>query len=150
MAIIGGYLLYKKMKEKCKFTIGVFGAIFNSKKEILCVKRAYSPFTWTTPGGAVDEGETLKEALKREVREETGFLVEPVKLLGAYLTPQKSDIAFSVKAEITRREDWVPGSEIEKVSFFKLKNLPKPMNSRTIKRIEDAFSRKEGVIYTYN
>ena len=51
---------------------------------ILVARRARGPAlgVWTLPGGVVEAGETLIEALKREVAEETGMTVEPVALAG--------------------------------------------------------------------
>jgi ADP-ribose pyrophosphatase YjhB (NUDIX family) len=51
---------------------------------ILVVRRARPPARglFTLPGGVVEAGETLVEALTREVREETGLVIEPVKLAG--------------------------------------------------------------------
>jgi 8-oxo-dGTP diphosphatase len=51
---------------------------------ILVVRRARPPARglFTLPGGVVEAGETLVEALTREVREETGLAIEPVKLAG--------------------------------------------------------------------
>jgi ADP-ribose pyrophosphatase YjhB (NUDIX family) len=52
--------------------------------EVLLVRRARPPMQglFTLPGGGVEPGETLTEALLREVREETGLTVEPVALAG--------------------------------------------------------------------
>lgn len=57
--------------------IGV-GAVVQRGKRILLIKRANEPARglWSIPGGLVEVGETLKEAAKREVEEETGIKVE--------------------------------------------------------------------------
>ena len=51
---------------------------------ILIVRRAQPPMqgVWTLPGGVVETGETLHEAVTREVREETGIAIEPLALAG--------------------------------------------------------------------
>ena len=51
---------------------------------ILIARRARGPAlgVWTLPGGVVEAGETLTEALVREVHEETGMTIEPVTLAG--------------------------------------------------------------------
>ena len=46
---------------------------------------------WGLPGGSVEIGESVTEAIRREVREETGFTVEVGRLVGVY-----SDPAFQV------------------------------------------------------
>ena len=43
---------------------------------------------WTIPGGTMEPGETIAETAVREVKEETGFDVEVVSLIGVYLNPQ--------------------------------------------------------------
>ncbi len=50
---------------------------------VLLVRRGQQPLLgqWSVPGGAVELGETLEEAIVREVREETGLTVVPTTLL---------------------------------------------------------------------
>lgn len=52
--------------------------------QVLIVRRARPPAQglYTLPGGAVEAGETLIEAMVREVREELGMIIEPVALAG--------------------------------------------------------------------
>ena len=52
--------------------------------QVLLVRRARPPAEglFSLPGGVVEAGETLKEAVIREVREETSLLIEPVALAG--------------------------------------------------------------------
>ncbi|HJP13309.1 MAG: NUDIX hydrolase [Nitrospinota bacterium] len=59
--------------------VGV-GAIIFSEGEVLMARRGKAPGVgnWSVPGGALELGETLEEACKREVLEETGLAVEIV------------------------------------------------------------------------
>ncbi len=63
--------------------LAVSAAIVRDGK-VLAVRRARKPALnlYTLPGGGVEIGETLHEAVIREVREETGLDVEPVALAG--------------------------------------------------------------------
>jgi 8-oxo-dGTP diphosphatase len=56
--------------------VGV-GAVIVDGDWVVLVKRAHEPFKgeWSLPGGTVEVGETLMEAVAREVREETGLNV---------------------------------------------------------------------------
>jgi len=54
------------------------------KGKLLVVRRARKPAQglYTFPGGGIEAGETLHEAVTREVREETALTIEPVALAG--------------------------------------------------------------------
>lgn len=63
--------------------LAVSAAIFRDGR-VLIVRRARPPAhgLYTLPGGGVELGETLEQAVVREVREETALAVEPVDLVG--------------------------------------------------------------------
>ncbi len=62
--------------------VGV-GAVVVHEGRVLLVQRGTEPAKgqWSIPGGLIDVGESLREAVIREVREETGLIVEPVELI---------------------------------------------------------------------
>jgi mutator protein MutT len=62
--------------------VGV-GAVVIHDGKVLLIRRAKEPLRgrWVVPGGTVEAGETLHQALVREVREETDLMVEPGEVL---------------------------------------------------------------------
>jgi ADP-ribose pyrophosphatase YjhB (NUDIX family) len=62
--------------------LGVGGIAFSGDR-VLLVRRGREPGKgeWSIPGGAVELGETLKQAVVRELKEETGVSVRPVELV---------------------------------------------------------------------
>jgi ADP-ribose pyrophosphatase YjhB (NUDIX family) len=65
--------------------IGV-GAVIVKDDRALLIRRGQPPLLgeWSLPGGVLECGETLREATKRESREETGLAVEVDEMLGVY------------------------------------------------------------------
>jgi ADP-ribose pyrophosphatase YjhB (NUDIX family) len=63
--------------------IAVSAAIVRERR-VLIARRARAPANgvYTLPGGVVEVGETLREAVRREILEETGLTIEPVALAG--------------------------------------------------------------------
>lgn len=64
--------------------VGCGAFILNEKNELLLQLRNKAPEKeyWSIPGGRVELFETFEEAVKREVKEETGADVEVIRLLG--------------------------------------------------------------------
>lgn len=62
------------------------GAVLFKDSRVLLIKRGKPPLEgwWTLPGGLVEAGERLESAVVREVFEETGLRVRPVKLAAIF------------------------------------------------------------------
>jgi len=67
-----------------KPVIGVAAVIWNDRQEVLLIRRTKEPRKgqWSLPGGKVEFGENLEDAVRREVREETGLEIALLGLAG--------------------------------------------------------------------
>jgi 8-oxo-dGTP diphosphatase len=65
--------------------VGV-GAVIVEAGRVLLIRRGTAPLLgeWSLPGGVVECGEALREAVVREASEETGLMVNPGEMLGVY------------------------------------------------------------------
>jgi len=72
--------------------VGVGGVVVRDGRALI-IRRGKEPLfgRWTVPGGTVELGETLEEALVREMEEETGLHVEPVEILTVFDRIQRED-----------------------------------------------------------
>jgi len=69
---------------------GVAAVIFQDERVLL--QRRDDNRQWGLPGGSVEPGESVRTAVIREVREETGLDVEPLRLIGVYSDPVNHQI----------------------------------------------------------
>ncbi len=63
--------------------VGVGAVIVEDRGRVLLIQRGTEPMKghWSLPGGLLELGETLMDGVKREVREETGLIVEPLAIV---------------------------------------------------------------------
>jgi len=109
---------------------GVAGLIYNSEGELLLQRKGDG--SWSLPAGAIEPSETPKQAIKREVLEETGYLVHELQLIDVF-----GGLEF--------RYTYSNGHEVENVVMLFLctcKGTPKqPSDSETVEL--KFFSKKD-------
>lgn len=130
-------------------TLVVSAALFDEQGRICCVKQTYGGANWAMPGGAVETGESPLNALEREVREETGYIVLPGILIGVYAAPWQDRVVLCLGATAIDRAPWEPDEEIEAIGFFGRDDLPEPMTAQMRHRINDSFDGKTGVMHVF-
>ena len=134
----------KKIGSGRIFVPGVRAIIINDADEILLQRRRDNAL-WGLPGGAVELDETVLEALKREVKEETALKVIEAEPMGLYCGPRQKlsspngdEVQCFAVAFIVRRWEGRPhadGLEGSLVRFFSISELPEslvPIHEQTI------------------
>lgn len=129
--------------------VGVFAAVFDEDNKILCVKINYGSCNWTLPGGHLETNESPYDGVKREVLEETGYIVDIENLISVYSAPQKDDIVFLFKARIKGQTEWKPNNEIQQIAFFSRNDLPSQIHPWNVKRINDAYENKKSNLWVF-
>ncbi|GAC1343899.1 MAG: hypothetical protein NVS2B12_31460 [Ktedonobacteraceae bacterium] len=125
------------------FRIGVYALIFEQGQILLAHRRDID--WWNLPGGGMEIGETVEEAICREVREETGLEVVVEQLVGVYSKPQKQEIVLSFRCrkiggDVTETE------ESRECRYFSPHALPANTLPKHRQRIEDALLGQERAI----
>jgi len=116
--------------------VGVRGAVFDAAGRILMVREIVDAHRWTLPGGWADINQTPAESVVREVREESGYQVRPVKLAAVWdrARQQQPAMAFSVVRMffICALEGGAPATSLEtsEVGWFAEPDIPADLSTR--------------------
>ena len=106
-----------------QFLVGVTGIIFNNKNEILIFKHTYRSQAWALPGGYLKSGEHPREALEREIKEESGLVVSVDNSLKTR-TDRNSARLDMCYTGILIGGDLTPSHEVSEYGFFAQDKLP--------------------------
>jgi 8-oxo-dGTP diphosphatase len=123
------------MGNSASFRIGVFALLFDENRVLLAHRRDID--WWNLPGGGMEFGETVEDAVKREVFEETGLLVEVEQLVGVYSKPQRQEVVLTFRCRqvggvLTETE------ESRECRYFSPDNLPLNTLPKHRQRVQDA------------
>lgn len=136
------------------------GLILNDKKEALFVKRAetedFQPGSWELPGGGSDFGETPKEALKREIKEECGIDIEvlsPLTVKTYFMENpeekiQRIEIIFYCKM-VDKKQKIILNPEHSELKFLFLENLGELKLSEYMKGVIEDISKLNNKFLIY-
>ncbi len=126
-------------------SFGVSVAVINDGKILLTRREDFE--VWCIPGGALEDGESLAEAARREIREETGLDVELERLVGIYSAPQgpgngRHILLFAGKPVGGQLDPLA--SEVIEMGYFGPDEIPEPLLRDTRRQILDVFAGAGG------
>jgi 8-oxo-dGTP pyrophosphatase MutT (NUDIX family) len=112
---------------------------------------------WALPGGVIEIGETAAQAVVREVGEETGYVVEVIRLIGIYSEPRHTTITYPdgnvcAYVAIAFECQVIGGSpalsdETSAVDWFDPAALPDAFHPAHLPRLQDALARQTAAFY---
>jgi len=127
-------------------TVGVRALVLDHAGRVLLIEHSYAP-GWQLPGGGVEEGETVRQALARELKEEVNVtLTGPADLHGVFFNPKASprDHVFLFVVRNWRQDAPPPPSlEIINRAFFAPDALPHDTTPGTRARIAEVLDGVE-------
>jgi 8-oxo-dGTP diphosphatase len=124
----------KSIRGKDYIGVGVGAVILNREGKFFLAKRGpkaqNEPGTWEFPGGAVDFGETLAQAVKREVKEEFGIHIKPLKAMHPidHLIPKEKQhwIAVGYIAKlISGKPKIIEPEKCTEIGWYSIKEIDK-------------------------
>src|SRR5262245_37138164 len=119
-------------------TVGVRGVVLDNDGRVFLIQHSYTD-GWHLPGGGVEVGETLLDALASELREEGNIeLTGPAVLHGVYFHPmysRRDHVTIYVVRQFRQTALPKPNREIVAHGFFPLDALPSGTTKGTRARI---------------
>jgi 8-oxo-dGTP pyrophosphatase MutT (NUDIX family) len=133
----------------------VSAVIFDRRGRLLLQQRSDGG-QWGLPGGSVEIGESVHDAVIREVREETGLTVRPRRIIGVYSDPALQVVRYpdgnvwhyvNVCFEcVARGGELTTCDETLALDYFALGRLPKTLLPNHRVRIRDARARRAAAV----
>lgn len=119
-----------------RHSVAVVGVVVRPDGRVLATRRRDNGI-WEPPGGVLELGERITEGLRREIREETGLLVEPETLTGVYKNMSRGIVVLVFRCALVDG-DARPTEEVSEVRWVGRDEVDRYMTGPYAARTHDA------------
>ncbi len=128
-------------------TLGVRAVVCDAERaRVLLVRHTYVP-GWNFPGGGVDNGETMQDALLRELEEEANIVsLQAPRLMSVHFNrhvSRRDHVAVFMIDDYEQTSQKIADDEIAEVRFFPIDDLPQDISPGAKRRIAEIFHGAE-------
>ena len=110
-----------------KFTVSAAAIITNESGQVLLLNHAFRPFSgWGLPGGFITVREQPEDAIRREIREETGLELDDLKMFRVRTIGKHVEMLFTANANGTA--EIMSPREILELGWFDVDALPEKLS----------------------
>ncbi|HEX6970526.1 MAG TPA: NUDIX domain-containing protein [Micromonosporaceae bacterium] len=131
-----------------RHSVSVAAVITDNTGRVLVIQRRDNG-AWQIPGGILELDEPIEEGMRREVKEETGLDVEPVRLTGVYKNMRLGVVALVFRAELTGGTP-SPTEETAAVDWWPIERVTAEMNETFTARILDALRHEPAPVIRHH
>jgi ADP-ribose pyrophosphatase YjhB (NUDIX family) len=110
-------LLAKNVRSVSAKEVSVLAWIQDAYGNVLLVQQTAGKQLWSLPGGKAHSAEALKQALRRELKEEIGLTVVSAKVIDLFDRPQRSALAVLFQAKLRKGRLKLGAKEIKNAAF---------------------------------
>lgn len=124
------------MNDSPRHSVSVTGVVVRPDGLILAIKRA-DDGRWVPPGGVLELDESPQDGVVREIHEETGIKVNPIRLTGVYKNMRLGVVSLAFRCEVIGGEMHT-SSESTRVEWISVSDAVTSMPEARAVRVTDA------------
>ena len=121
-----------------KFTVSAAAIVVDGGGKVLLLNHVLRPYSgWGLPGGFIEAGEQPEDAIRRELKEETGIELDDVKMFRVRTLGRHVEMLFNATA---KGEAAIKSREILELGWFDIDSMPEKMSTAQKTLVKEALA----------
>src|SRR5690349_18483652 len=137
------------MPSSTQHSVSVAAVVVNDAGQVLMTQRRDNGH-WEPPGGVLELSESILDGVRREVREETGFDIEPERLTGVYKNMPRGIVALVFRAHIVGGSSPTATDEVARLAWLSPDDVADRCDEAYAIRVLDALHEAQPAIRAHD